>query len=1780
MMTNISIPTSYPHFVANQVLTQDQLNNLRNYLDQQNRLTRVRLIGAGIVCGLHGRVENSELVISDGFGLTSEGYLIQIPAPSIVASTNQEEGESVEDFLLRRRTYTHIRNYVDPETDAENDQLPKYAPWQNGTGTGQITIQELVNPTHGNFLEQAGNPTIALTLTELENKTIFLYIEKTTNELKSCFTTDCNNKGEEVQFNIRVVLVPTNLVGSTAHLTAPESNCNPSQELVQIPRLYAGLRVSAGIGLAEVNTVAQIRAAYRVNCTFLGTALAGRIPAYFQRYVIFLNLIPFTNRTNSIAGRLQNIFSEANLTQDHYNFFKDLAQAFNELVVLTCELVQDCCPDLNFPCHLMLHRFDNNAQIVEVNSRHHFYPSPVQNVQHKEIERVRLMYRRLLDLVYNFGFHSEAITSLKVTPSQTENFPLGERSMPYYYQALTGSANAMAIMWRPEMCCSPPLMSYTANSMDLNALTSGENPNILFQNYVQNPLWYNVNRHTLLRIEGHLGLEVGAVLSRLNAIREDHNLDFDVQCLQLNVATTDLGDLINNYPTDLQTGFNAAYLSELNEWMATRKELRVVCDLTTLQQDYLSVRSRLLVAMKEVQAHLQEYRDYLVTHEKSTRVTFDELLPNTVYSEASGQTTGQVIFNENNIMASIENFENGTESIFGNISVNLEASFVLNFLTLQNANLRLDFSNLPFHVFEIRFIFNTRADIDNISINELAIFQGSLRTGFEGINAEFDLETRFINESGQTGLAIVRFGEGIQSFVIGGQNLLIDNIWVGGQSISFPNEAQFQPRLNNLQALSDILEHLLQKDIKCFNYSVFQRVIKDFINQVIEIKLLFAWYFHNIDGDFDAFQHFPKWQDLVHCLNIAQYNAFYAQFTTIHSHLSHLLGESRPTFQLFAQQHTGMEHLAGVNPGGTFIIVSEQQNTLSGLQDIVVADFALKAKHCCCSVNAADIICWPIARHDYFIFEYEDTVETELSVLLNDVQPNGQRNLVLELEDIESRLGATLALGIESNSIAYTLNETIEGLDYFRYRLNLTTTDPSDTLTDIGHVHVLLLNRAIQEIPTTPVVETGTLAGRVVEVDKHIFLPNATVQVIDSAGVNILNGVTTEAGTFLFSVNAGTYVLQISHPNCYHSQTYSNITVPPNGNNEQTLFELTPRIPGSRQFPRDIPGQLITNTQLNSATEHTWTADTQYILRGVAVLNPGSTLTIEAGTIVRAEVNNSGALNSFSALVIAPGANLIVNGTLDEPVVFTSNNIFDDTPPSASDLWGGIFILGNDIVATPSFRDRLEGFPPFIQNELDYGQGVNSEFSLRVLRIRYLSIRYAGSLDRNEQPLSSFTLAGVSRSDTHDMRYIETFAGGGHGFSFLGGAVGIKNLVSAFNQGDAFFINQGYRGNGQFWFGIQGELSTSPSERILLNIFGAEDNFSDMDRALFSNPTILNSTLISTAQLNNLPRVAIRYRNFAAGNIVNSIITEFPQRGLEVQDVLNTDIDSYQRLREDEIRIANNIWWRTETNPIPAFEELIFETPLGENDISELINRLEGENNFLEFPPPLCSISRNQNSLALDPRLEDDFSDINFDFFNDVFFEQDAQYVGAFSSVGPLWLKCWTRLDELLYLPGSVNPPGFVNLDDLRIRVNPRLTDLRTQAADFSATIQPQLALTEDFVANKATDADLSADAFVVAYEQTVDLITTSMDTATHTERNQLMRLLHLVNHAYLDRVVIENPETPSETYMTALTTTIDKMKERNVSVNTTRNGWRSNDLRDVVGSNESIRTIRQILRN
>ena len=53
---------SYPHFYANQVLKCSDLNDSFGFLDEQARLSRLHLVGKGIISGLEVSFQNNSVL--------------------------------------------------------------------------------------------------------------------------------------------------------------------------------------------------------------------------------------------------------------------------------------------------------------------------------------------------------------------------------------------------------------------------------------------------------------------------------------------------------------------------------------------------------------------------------------------------------------------------------------------------------------------------------------------------------------------------------------------------------------------------------------------------------------------------------------------------------------------------------------------------------------------------------------------------------------------------------------------------------------------------------------------------------------------------------------------------------------------------------------------------------------------------------------------------------------------------------------------------------------------------------------------------------------------------------------------------------------------------------------------------------------------------------------------------------------------------------------------------------------------------------------------------------------------------------------------------------------------------------------------------------------------------------------------------------------------------------------------------------------------------------------
>lgn len=321
----------------------------------------------------------------------------------------------------------------------------------------------------------------------------------------------------------------------------------------------------------------------------------------------------------------------------------------------------------------------------------------------------------------------------------------------------------------------------------------------------------------------------------------------------------------------------------------------------------------------------------------------------------------------------------------------------------------------------------------------------------------------------------------------------------------------------------------------------------------------------------------------------------------------------------------------------------------------------------------------------------------------------------------------------------------------------------------------------------------------------------------------------------------------------------------------------------------NVPRTITANT--------TWTKDNTYLLQGYTFVINNATLTIEAGTVIKGKVSTGA---GASSLIITRGAKIMADGTAASPIIFTSelDNLNGNLGLSDTGLWGGILVMGNARInsransqpaGTPA-QDQIEGLS-VAGEEIAYATfgGTNDADNSGV--IRYVSIRHGGAQIGGDNEINGLTLGGVGSGTT--IEYVEVFANKDDSFEWFGGTVNARYLVSAFGNDDAIDFDQGYRGNIQFVFSIQSDITTDRGDKGI-EWDGATSPLDATPKALV---TISNVTMIGVGPSGGA-NTAVNIRDNVEAKLYNSVFVNFT-RGLDVEDDVGTPIPDIQ----------NNLWW-------------------------------------------------------------------------------------------------------------------------------------------------------------------------------------------------------------------------------------------------------------------------------
>ncbi len=484
----MEIINTLPVFENSQVLTASQLNSMRDYLQQQNNITRVGLIGRGIVCGLEATKIGSAYKISAGIGVSSWGFL----------------------FCVDECELTQFKEYKIPDnTD--------YFPFQDDTGKQNIPLWELLPA------EAAGKTGVSPISSfdgNLNEYIVLLYMEEYNKDLKSCLGKSCDELGVDRTYTIRKLLIKNTDLDIVNAETGNKGGY-----------LYPGLFDAVELHLMQPMWNKQTTTDYAMLVlSYLSPVAIITEPLFKNLDTIYTAIFPVLKNkfpNSPIADLRANWdetlikFTEAYLQgkafgfQYMYDRAADAVKSVNELACAAMHLNSQCKFNSNaFPMHLMLGKINCPPDKY----RQEFVYSPLFNEQKDWTQKVIKLFARTTEIISNFVGEVESISKefgVAATPSMEKWQPLGKSSIPMYYKPESMDEN-----WNENKCG----VCYTGDASILAYYKQKDPENIGFET---TPWYFNTQMYNFIRVEGQQGLQLDDAMQELNGITKKYNVPFE-----------------------------------------------------------------------------------------------------------------------------------------------------------------------------------------------------------------------------------------------------------------------------------------------------------------------------------------------------------------------------------------------------------------------------------------------------------------------------------------------------------------------------------------------------------------------------------------------------------------------------------------------------------------------------------------------------------------------------------------------------------------------------------------------------------------------------------------------------------------------------------------------------------------------------------------------------------------------------------------------------------------------------------------------------------------------------------------------------------------------------------------------------------------------------------------------------------------------------------------------------------------------------------------------------
>ena len=476
------VSDSFTVFEDNQVLTAGQLNRVIEYLDDQTRLTRVNLLGVGIVCGLVPTYENDTIKISKGCAVTTDGDLIRF--------TSDME-------------FQYYLQYKDTKAEYDSFIVDKK----------KILIDEL-------HVKSSKTPDIIplskMAQTKIKKSVVILYIESYLYDPDICTGGDCDNMGKIRINNLKALLVNKNDADKITGSMSSMSECLSSLKSLKMKRVILNNK--------SIKTLKQLSDTYTQTVDTSVKELVALLKGNFASCASLMKEIwegdlPTAQWITSISSAYTLVKNNKTHFQYFYDFLKDFIAGLNELMDEFLETNDYCLNDYTlFPKHVCLGSFRNLEPYTYDQKRTGLFSSPlVKNINTKKLQ---FLFIRLHRMVINLNITFTSV-NIVILPDRTCCPKLGERVIPPYYGY--DAKNAIHQYWKYE---------YSQQSRNDETLSFHADKYSELER-TTDPLSFEFDDCKLFRIGGHVGWDYDKAEAEINKQIAAYNLPFKVMSIQI-----------------------------------------------------------------------------------------------------------------------------------------------------------------------------------------------------------------------------------------------------------------------------------------------------------------------------------------------------------------------------------------------------------------------------------------------------------------------------------------------------------------------------------------------------------------------------------------------------------------------------------------------------------------------------------------------------------------------------------------------------------------------------------------------------------------------------------------------------------------------------------------------------------------------------------------------------------------------------------------------------------------------------------------------------------------------------------------------------------------------------------------------------------------------------------------------------------------------------------------------------------------------------------------------